>query len=313
MRILFWGTPRFALPSLRALVEEGHALVGTVTQPDRPAGRGRKLRPSPVKRESEALGIPVLQPAKPRGEEFLARIAALEPDVSVVAAYGEILPEEVLSVPPRGFLNVHASLLPELRGAAPVNWAIIRGHERSGVTIMRMVRELDAGPILYQIAVDISPRMTAGDLAALTSELGAEAIVEALALLEEGAVEEREQDHSRATYAPKLDRETARMDWSLAAGEVVRWIRGCDPWPGAWSEVDGTPVQLFDPEVEAPPRAGNEAAPGEVLEADPKAGILVAAGEGAVRIGSVKPAGRARMDAAAWVRGRGVSEGDHLR
>lgn len=328
MRVLFWGTPAFGLPALRALAGEGHEVVGVVTQPDRPAGRGRTLTPAPVKREAESLGVPVVQPEKPRGEAFLERLRALRPDISVVAAYGHILVEDVLDLPPRGSLNIHASLLPELRGAAPVNWAIIRGHERSGVTVMRMVRELDAGPILHRIGVDLPSDMTAGELFELTSELGAEAIVEVLARLEEGEVEEREQDHDKATYAPKLDRETARLDWSLPAEATARWIRGCDPWPAAWSRLvtgedgagaDGaTPVQLFRPRVLAAPSgiAGPDAervAPGTVLEADPREGVVVAAGEGAIRLAEVKPAGRPRMAAAAWVRGRGVAPGDRFR
>ncbi|MEJ2482665.1 MAG: formyltransferase family protein [Gemmatimonadota bacterium] len=164
MRILFWGTPEFAVPSLRALQEEGHAVLAVVTQPDRPAGRGRQLRESPVKREAEREGIPVLQPEKPRGGEFLQEIGALEPDLSVVAAYGHILTDEVLAVARLGSINVHASLLPALRGAAPVNWAIIRGHSHSGVTIMRMVRDLDAGPILYRVATPLSDDISAGEL-----------------------------------------------------------------------------------------------------------------------------------------------------
>ncbi len=253
--------------------------------------------------------MPVLQPERPRGEAFLARLRELEPEISVVAAYGHILPTEVLELPPRGSLNVHASLLPELRGAAPINWAVIRGHERSGVTIMRMVEELDAGPILHQIEVDITPETTAGDLFARTSELGAEALVEALALLEVGELEEREQDHARATYAPKLEREDARLDWTLSAARVGRWMRGCDPWPAAWSELGGDPVQLFEPR---PSAGGSDAAPGTVVEADPKGGVCVAAGDGSVRVGSVKPAGARRMSSAAWVRGRGVAAGDRL-
>lgn len=309
MRVLFWGTPDFGLPSLRALREEGHDLVAAVTGPDRPAGRGRRLAESPVKRACRELDVPVLQPERPRGEAFLARLRELEPEISVVAAYGHILPTEVLELPPRGSLNVHASLLPELRGAAPINWAIIRGHERSGVTIMRMVEELDAGPILHQIEVDITPETTAGDLFARTSELGAEALVEALALLEAGELEEREQDHALATYAPKLEREDARLDWTLSAARVGRWMRGCDPWPAAWSELEGDPVQLFEPR---PSGGASDAAPGTVVDADPKRGVRVAAGDGSVRVGSVKPAGGRRMTSAAWVRGRGVAAGDRL-
>lgn len=308
MRILFWGTPDFGLPALRALAEEGHQLVGAITQPDRPAGRGREVRESPVKRAARELDVPVLQPERPRGAAFLEEVAALGPEVSVVAAYGEILREEVLELPPRGSLNIHASLLPELRGAAPVNWAIIRGHRKSGVTVMRMVRELDAGPILHQIPVDIAPDTTAGELYAATSELGAEAIVETLALVERGALTERDQDEERATWAPKLDRDAARLDWSLPAAELDRWIRGCDPWPAAWSEVRGTSVQLFDPAPASEP-AGEA---GRVVVADPREGLVVAAGEGAVRIGTVKPAGKSRMAAAAWVRGRGVRAGDRF-
>lgn len=309
MRVLFWGTPDFAIPSVRALAEEGHELVGVVTQPDRPAGRGRVPRSSPVKREAEAAGVPVLQPERPRGEAFLERLRALEPDISVVAAYGELLPDPVLALPPAGSLNVHASLLPELRGAAPVNWAIIRGHEGSGVTIMRMVRELDAGPILHQIRIPIRSRMTAGELYERCAELGAEALVEALALLAAGRIEEREQDHARATYAPKLGREEARLDWSRPAAELDRWVRGCDPWPAAWSDLDGVPVQFFEPR---PSEEDASAPPGSVITADPREGLAVSTGRGVLWIGAVKPAGKRRMSAEAWLRGRGIAEGDRL-
>lgn len=226
---------------------------------------------------------------------------ALDPEIGVVAAYGQILVDEVLAAPPRGSINVHASLLPELRGAAPVNWAIIRGHAESGVTIMRMVRELDAGPMLLREAIPLPPRVTAGELYERCSRVGAELLVRALAGLEAGTIEEVEQDHERATYAPKLGREEARLDWAAEAGTVERWIRGCDPWPGAWSELEGEPIQLFEPTVE--PDAG-DGPPGLVLEADPKTGLLVAAGKGAVRVGAVKPAGRRRMPSADWARGR---------
>jgi methionyl-tRNA formyltransferase len=306
MRILFWGTPDFGVPSLRALQEEGHAVVAVVTQPDRPAGRGRVLRPGPIKTVAEEQGIPVLQPDKPRGEEFLARLRDLEPELSVVAAYGEILTEEVLELPSRGSVNVHASLLPELRGAAPVNWAIIRGHEHSGVTIMRMVRELDAGPVLYRVAVELPPDLTAGELYEMLSEIGATALVEALAQMEVGSLHEEPQVHEYATYAPKMSREGARLDWQLPASELDRWIRGCDPWPGAWTTLDGKPLQVFGPELD--PCSGT-GPPGTVLAADPKQGLVVAAGSGALRLHAVKPAGRPRMTSEAWIHGRGVVEG----
>lgn len=268
-----------------------------------------------MKSVAEQLGVPVLQPERPRGEEFQAELAALGAELSVVAAYGQLLVDEVLALPARGSINVHASLLPELRGAAPINWSIIRGHDRTGVTIMRIVRQLDAGPILHQVEEPLGERMTAGELSERLAALGAKALEETLERLAAGECEEREQDHERTTYAPKLSREAARLDWSLPAEEVDRWIRGCDPWPAAWSELDGRPVQFFDPTVlpafgsPEPPAAP----PGRVLDADPRTGVTVAAGRGAVRIGAVKPAGRSRMGSADWIRGRGARAGDRFR
>ena len=244
MKVLFWGTPEFAVPTLRALGEEGHDVIGVVTQPDRPAGRGRKLTASPVKEAARADGLPVLTPERPRGDEFVREIRALEADVSVVVAYGHILVREVLDVPRLGSLNVHASLLPRLRGAAPIHWAIVRGHEKSGVTVMRMVEEMDAGPILLQEEEPVGPRETMTELSIRLSEVGAVALVEALALISVGASEEREQDHDRATYAPKVDRETARIDWTRPSAEVANLVRGMDEWPGAWTRLSGEPVKL---------------------------------------------------------------------
>ncbi len=306
MRILFWGTPDFGVPSLRALQEEGHVVVAVVTQPDRPAGRGQTTRPGPIKEIALEEGIPVLQPEKPRGEDFLARLRELDPELSVVAAFGEILTDEVLALPTHGSINVHASLLPELRGAAPVNWAIIRGLEHSGITIMRMVRELDAGPVLYRVAVELAPDLTAGELYEMLSEIGATALVEALAQLEAGTLREEPQVHEHATYAPKMSRDGARLDWRLPAAELDRRIRGCDPWPGAWTTLANRPLQVFGPELDSTEIAG---APGTVLVADAKQGLIVATGSGAIRVRQVKPAGRARMDAEAWIQGRGVEEG----
>jgi methionyl-tRNA formyltransferase len=308
MRVLFWGTPDFALPALRALGEEGHLVVGVVTQPDRPAGRGREVSMSPVKRLALEEGIPVLQPEKARGEEFLAQLRELDPEVSVVVAYGQILRPEVLSLPPHGSVNIHGSLLPELRGAAPVHWAVIRGYEMTGVTIMRMEEGLDSGPILYQVSEPIRPDESMSDVALRLSEMGASALVDALAIMEGGMLTEQEQDHSRATYAPKVDREMARLDWSRPAVEIARYIRGLDSWPGAWSEgPGGRQVKFFRPRVEV--RAG---APGEVLDVDPEVGILIGAGKEAVRVREVQPAGKRRMEAGEWIRGRGVVVGDRF-
>ncbi len=310
MRILFWGTPAFALPSLRAVGGEGHEVVGVVTRPDRPAGRGRRLRPSPVKEFAEAEGIPVLTPERPRGDDFLEALRKLAPELSVVVAYGHILPREVLDLPPLGSINVHASLLPELRGAAPVNWAIIRGHTATGVTIMRMVEAMDAGPILLQVEEPIGEQETASELGARLAEVGAAALVEALTLLEAGVLEEREQDHDRATYAPKLDREMARVDWERPARRVKDFIRGLDAVPGAWTLLHDEPLKVFRPVVE--PGPGGEAEPGTILEADPDRGLVVATGSGALRVEEVQPAGRRRMSAGDWLRGHAVPAGERL-
>jgi methionyl-tRNA formyltransferase len=192
-----------------------------------------------------------------------------------------------------------------------VNWAIIRGHDRSGVTVMRIVPELDAGPILYRVESRFPPDVTAGQLGQQLSEIGAAALVEALAQMEAGTLPEVDQDHERATYAPKLDRETARLDWTLSAEELDRWIRGCDPWPAAWTMLDGAPVQLYSPRpVEEGARPAGS--PGTVVQADPRQGLRVATGRGVLEIGEVKPAGSARMEATAWIAGRGVATGDRF-
>jgi methionyl-tRNA formyltransferase len=307
VKVLFWGTPAFALPALRALGDEGHDVVGVVTQPDRPAGRGREVAMSPIKAEALEEGIPVLQPEKARGDEFLAQLRALDADVSIVVAYGQILKPEVLAVPRLGSLNIHGSLLPELRGAAPVQWAVIRGFDLTGVTIMRMDAGLDSGPMLLKVEEPILPEESGSELAARLAEIGAEALVEALALLEAGQLAEEPQDHSKATYAPKLDRETARLDWSLPAVEVARWIRGLDDVPGAWSPLGARgPVKLFRPRVEA-----GRGEPGAVLEAGEE-GVLIATGESAVRVREVQPPGKRRMSAAEWARGRGVAVGERF-
>ena len=309
MRVLFWGTPEFALPSLKALESEGHYIAGVVTQPDRPAGRGRVRRPSPVREWSDQEGYRVLTPEVPRGPDFLGDLRALEPEVSVVVAYGHILTDDVLALPVQGSINVHASLLPELRGAAPINWAIARGHRMTGVTIMRMVREMDAGAILGQLGEPILENDTVSSLAPRLSEAGAALLVETLAMMEAGVAEEREQDHSEATFAPKVDRITARVNWTRTAQEVAWHVRGMDAVPGAWSSLDDAPVKLFSPT----PVARAEEPPGTVIEADPKGGLVVACGEGAVDFGEVQPAGKPRMAAPAWLRGRGAEAGQRFQ
>ena len=307
MRILFWGTPEFAVPALRSLCEEGHDLVGVVTQPDRPAGRGRGVAASPVKQAAGEMGVPILQPERARGDEFLAQVAELRPDLSVVVAYGQILKPGVLAAPRLGSINIHASLLPELRGAAPIQWAVVRGLQETGVTIMRMEAGLDSGPMILRVEEPILPDDSAAELAERLSGLGAEALVEALAMIENDAAPETTQDHSRATYAPKIERETARIDWSLPAAQVALWMRGMDDVPGAWSPLgDRGTVKLFRPRV-----IDTLGVPGEVLAVDGE-GVLVACGIGAVLVREVQPPGKRRMAAGEWVRGRGVAVGDRF-
>jgi len=308
VRVVFFGTPEFAVPSLEALLGEGFDVVAAVTQPDKPQGRSRSTAvPAPVKVAAEAEGVPVLQPARPTEPQFLERIRALAPDVGVVVAYGHILKPELLAIPKRGMLNVHPSLLPELRGAAPIEWAIINGLEQTGVTIMRMDAGMDSGPILLQIPDDIDPDLTAGELSGHLSEVGAQALVEALALLgQDGGLEPRSQDDARATYAPKLTRETARIDWGQPAERIARLIRGLDPKPGAWTELEGREVKLFGARV-----VEGDGAPGEISTTDD--GLQITTGRGAVAVDEVQPAGKSRMTAADWIRGRGVRAGQRLR
>jgi methionyl-tRNA formyltransferase len=305
LRILFWGTPLFALPSLRALGYEGHEVVGVVTQPDRPKGRGRKVSSAPVKDVALEEGIPVLTPDRPSGPAFIQEIRSLRPELSVVVAYGHILEPEILELPPGGSINVHASLLPELRGAAPVNWAILQGMETTGVSIIRMVEAMDAGPILLQTPEHIGPSETATELATRLSEVGAEALIEALVLLEAGAIEEEEQDHRFATFAPKVSREMARIRWTRGALELSWHVRGLDEVPGAWSTLEGQPIKVFRPtaELEVQPSS----LPGTILSASPEEGLLVSCGEGALRIMEVQPAGGRRMPVGPWLRGHPLS------
>ncbi|HKO14993.1 MAG TPA: methionyl-tRNA formyltransferase [Gemmatimonadaceae bacterium] len=309
MRVLFWGTPEFATPALRALLGEGFDVVAVVTQPDRAVGRSRStLQPSPVKRIAIAEDIPVLQPERPRGDAFLAAVAALAPDLSVVVAYGQILPAAVIDLPARGTINIHASLLPSLRGAAPIQAAIRDGHEETGITIMRLVPRLDAGPIILQARTAILDDETYGELSLRLSEQGALLLIEAVSLIALGHAPEAEQDEAAATYAPKIEREMARVDWTADARSVGRVIRAYDPRPGAFSQLRGGAVKLFG--ARAAPRT-ERAHPGEVIGVGTE-GLIVACGRGAVSIRTMQPAGRRRLTADEWARGRGVAVGDRF-
>lgn len=306
MRIVFFGTPEFAAVSLRALLRERFTIAGVVTQPDRPQGRSRStLVPPPVKALALTEGLTVLQPARPVGDLFLAALRRLEADLGVVVAYGHILRPEVLAVPPRGMINVHASLLPRFRGAAPVQHAILAGEAETGVSIMVMEAGLDSGPVLHKVATPIAPDETGGMLTDRLAELGAGALIEALSLVAAGAARPQTQNHALATFAPKIDRTLARIDWSADAAAIARQIRAFDPQPGAWTLLGDDPVKLFSPRVSD--QAGE---PGAVLAAGER--LLIGCGSGAVMVREVQPAGRSRMSVDAWVRGRGIGAGRRL-
>jgi methionyl-tRNA formyltransferase len=309
VRILFWGTPEFAVPPLEALLGEGFDVVGVVTQPDRPVGRARTLTPPPVKEVALREGLPVLQPERPRGEAFLAELTALGADLNVVVAYGHILPTAVIEHPPRGTINIHASILPELRGAAPIETAIRRGFTETGVTIMRMVLAMDAGPILHVSRVPILADETGGELRNRLAELGAQSLIEALALMDAGQLSEIEQDHAHATFAPKIEREDARIDWHQPAPVVANLIRAYDPRPGAFTTLHGVDVKCYG--VVPTHMHTHVDAPGTVIAID-DAGLMVACGEGTVRITDVHPSGKRRQQAREWAAGRGVAINDVL-
>jgi methionyl-tRNA formyltransferase len=303
MRIVFFGTPEFAVASLRALLRERFTVAGVVTQPDKPQGRSRStLVPPAVKVAALEAGLPVLQPARPVGDLFLAGLRRLEPDLGVVVAYGHILRREVLDLPSRGMVNVHASLLPRFRGAAPIQHAILSGDRETGISIMRMEEGLDSGPVLHRVSTPIADGETAGSLTARLAALGASALVEALSLMSAGADVAQPQDPSAVTYAPKISRETARLDWSRDAASLERQVRAFDPVPGAWTSLDGAPVKLFGG---MPAVGGGE--PGTVLAASDR--LVIAGGTGAIAVSEVQPAGRNRISVEDWVRGRGIAAG----
>jgi methionyl-tRNA formyltransferase len=296
VRVVFAGTPAPALPALDAVAASRHELVGVVTRPDAPAGRGRRLVASPVAQRAEELGVPVLRPAKPSEPDFQAALRDLAPDCCPVVAYGALVPQAALDIPAHGWVNLHFSVLPSWRGAAPVQHAIWAGDEVTGATTFRLVRELDAGPTYGVMTQTIRPRDTAGDLLERLAEGGAGLLVQTLDGIEDGSLEAREQQPEGLSLAPKITVEDARVDWTEPAVAVDRRIRACTPAPGAWTTWQGERVKV------GPVTPVAHSLPPGVLEATRNA-VLVGTATGAVELGRVKPFGKQEMDAAAWARG----------
>jgi methionyl-tRNA formyltransferase len=300
MRLIFLGTPAFAAPSLRRLLEVGHEVAAVVTQPDRPAGRGKHLRQPAVKRIAEEAGLPVNQPVEIHHPQVVRDLRRMKPEVLVVVAFGRILPRAILEIPPQGCLNVHASLLPKYRGAAPIPWTLIRGETVTGVSIMEIVEALDAGPILLQVKTPIAPEDNAGILHDRLAALGADALVEVLRALERGEGAKTPQNEAEATYAPKLPPDIGCLEWSQSAGDLWNLVRGLAPQPGAYTFFGGRLVRVLG----AQPLPGDHGrAAGSVVAVLKGAGIQVATGQGTLVLTTLQPEGKRIMTAEEFCRG----------
>ena len=309
LRVVYFGTPAFAVPTLRALIQSRHPVVALVSQPDRPKGRGHRVTATPTKELAVLSGVPVLQPTKLREDAFLAQVAALRPDVGVVAAYGRILPDALLAVPRLGMINVHASLLPKYRGAAPVHRAVIAGDEITGVTIMRVVTELDAGPMLASATRSIAPDETSVDVDRGLADAGAGLLLDVVNRMASGPVVETSQDDAGATYAPKLLKAESPIDWSLAARTIHNRVRGLQSWPMASTTIDGARSLIHRTRVSD---VRTDARPGTIIEAAGDV-LAVAAGDGAVlQILEIQPEGRRTMSVREYLSGRKLTPGTSL-
>ncbi|MFC4076461.1 methionyl-tRNA formyltransferase [Salinithrix halophila] len=307
-RVVFMGTPDFAVPSLRALVDAGLDVAAVVTQPDRPRGRKRELTPPPVKRAALEMGMDVLQPEKLWQSTALGKILTVEPDLVVTAAYGQILPRELLEAPRFGCINVHASLLPKYRGGAPIHHALIRGEKEVGVTIMYMVEALDAGDMLLQRAIPVTESDDVGTLHDRLSVLGAELLTEVLPDILSGKAQARPQDPEQVTYAPNIKREDEKIDWTKGGRALFNQVRGLRPWPVAFTSWKGKPLKIWRAH---PLEASVMAEPGTVIRVD-SAGIVVATGEGALVLTELQPAGKKAMSVEEFLRGRNMEPGERL-
>lgn len=303
LRLVFMGTPEFALPALQKLIDRGEVLSAVVTQPDRPKGRGQQLAPPPVKLLAEGHGIPVLQPARVRAPEFIEVMRELRPDLIVVVAFGQILPKALLEIPRHGCINVHASLLPRYRGAAPINWCIINGETETGVTTMQMDAGLDTGDMLLKKVTPIGPDETAQALHDRLSEIGAEALDETLDLLVSGRLAPGKQDDLLSSYAPMLKKEDGLIDWDREPQTIRNLVRGLTPWPGAYSFLGGKTLKIFRCRV-----AGGTGTPGTVLQAD-RSGLVIACRNGGLLVDELQLEGKKRLSAKDFLAGYNIKPG----
>ena len=309
VRIVFFGTPEFAVPSLEALVASRHEVVAVVSQPDRPKGRGQQVQPTPAKSIARAHGIPVLQPPKIRDEVFLRQIGDLLPDLGVVVAFGRILPDALIAIPRLGMINVHASILPRYRGAAPIQRAVLAGDAETGVTIMRIVTEMDAGATFSMRTVPIPPNATSGEMAAALAAEGAELLLPVVDALDAGTAVETPQNDALATYAPKITKSEGTIDWTKPSDVVHNQIRGLQPWPLASSTVRGTRCVIRG---SAPVNVSTRAEPGTIVRAHGDDLIVACGGGTALRILEIQPEGRRTMTSRVFLTGRPVVEGDRF-
>lgn len=307
MRIIFMGTPDFAVPTLEALVTGGHEVIAAVTQPDKPKGRGKAVLMTPVKEKALEYGIPVYQPVKAREPEFIEVLKSLEPEVIVVVAFGQILPKEILEIPRYGCVNVHASLLPKYRGAAPIQWAVIDGEEESGVTTMQMDEGLDTGDILEMEKIRLEEKETGGSLFDKLSRLGGKLILSTLSGLENGTVVPRKQGETTTPYAKMLKKTMGEIDWNMEAAAIERLIRGLNPWPSAYTSCNGKTLKIWAADV-LPGGQGEE--PGRVRAG--KDSLLVETGSGLLSITELQLEGKKRMDTASFLRGFSIPDGTVL-
>ncbi|MDD3218669.1 MAG: methionyl-tRNA formyltransferase [Lachnospiraceae bacterium] len=308
MRVVFMGTPDFAVGTLEAIIADGHEVAAVITQPDKPKGRGKSIQFTPVKEVALTHELPVLQPKKVRDLEFVEELRKLNPEVIVVVAFGQIIPQAVLDIPKYGCLNVHASLLPKYRGAAPIQWAVIDGEKESGVTIMRMDAGLDTGDMIKKVVVSLDDKETGGTLFDKLSQAGAKLLVDVLKDIEAGsAVYEKQPQESTTEYAKMIDKKMGQIDWNQSAEVIERLIRGLNPWPSAYTHINGKTLKIWEADV----IEENSGKPGEILKVTKKE-ILVQAGKKALSLQEVQLEGKKRMHADAFLRGYSLEEGTFL-